>query len=201
MAFVLYLNNWPCFHRYCIPMDSTRPILPAELEFFNKGTGKGNLVSSGTIPINNTFTVPLVVVFTKFDGQIIQESGKLGDMDDAVKWDKARENAEITFQKVYLPKVFETNYPPKAYVCLEGGDYWFCNKLEMPITLSQIWTCQRITVLNWLNKQLMPLMMPVYENCLSPLKWTTSIFVVEMELSEYHIKMSISKCWQSQDMS
>jgi hypothetical protein len=23
-------------------MDSTRPILPAELEFFNKGTGKGN---------------------------------------------------------------------------------------------------------------------------------------------------------------
>ena len=27
--------------RYCIPMDSPRPILPAELEFFNKGTGKG----------------------------------------------------------------------------------------------------------------------------------------------------------------
>ena len=27
--------------RYCIPMDSPRPILPAELEFFNKGTGRG----------------------------------------------------------------------------------------------------------------------------------------------------------------
>ena len=104
-------------------MDSTRPILPAELEFFNKGTGKGNL-SGGTTPINtNTSTVPLVVVFTKFDGQIIQESGKLDDMDDAVKWDKARVNAEITFQRVYLPKVFGTNYPPKAYVCLEGGDH------------------------------------------------------------------------------
>jgi hypothetical protein len=101
-------------------MDSTRPILPAELEFFNKGTGKGKL-SSGTSAINNTSTVPLVVVFTKFDGQIIQESGKLGDMEDnTVKWDKARENAEITFQRVYLPKVFGTNYPPKAYVCLEG---------------------------------------------------------------------------------
>ena len=102
-------------------MDSTRPILPAELEFFNKGTGKGNL-SSGTMPINNTSesTVPLVVVFTKFDGQIIQESGKLDDMDEAVKWDKARFNAEITFQRVYLPQVFGTNYPPKAYVCLEG---------------------------------------------------------------------------------
>ena len=29
------------FPRYCLPMDSTRPILPAELEFFNKRTGKG----------------------------------------------------------------------------------------------------------------------------------------------------------------
>ena len=103
-------------------MDSTRPILPAELEFFNKGTGKGNL-SSGTTPINNTSTVPLVVVFTKFDAQIIQESGKLDDMDDAVKWDRAIENAEITFQSIYLPKIFETNHPPKAYVCLGGGDH------------------------------------------------------------------------------
>ena len=62
-----------------------------------------------------------MVVFTKFDGQIIQESGKLDDTeDDAVKWEKARENAEITFQRVYLPKVFGTKYPPKAYVHLEG---------------------------------------------------------------------------------
>jgi len=28
-------------HRYCIPMDSPRPLLSAELEFFNKGTGNG----------------------------------------------------------------------------------------------------------------------------------------------------------------
>ena len=28
-------------HRYCIPMDSPRPLLATELEFFNKGTGKG----------------------------------------------------------------------------------------------------------------------------------------------------------------
>ena len=105
-------------------MDSNRPILSAELEFFNKGTGKGkSKLSSGTTPINNTPTVPLVVVFTKFDGQIIQESGKLDDMDDAVKWDKARVNAEITFQRVYLPKVLGANYPPKAYVCLGGGDH------------------------------------------------------------------------------
>ena len=62
--------------------------------------------------------------WSKFDGQIIQESEKLDDMeDDAVKWDKARENAEITFQRDYLPKVFGTKYPPKAYVHLEGMNH------------------------------------------------------------------------------
>ena len=62
--------------------------------------------------------VPLVAVFTKFDAQIIQECGKLDDTED--KWVKARKNAEIAFQNVYLPYVFATTYPPKAYVCLEG---------------------------------------------------------------------------------
>jgi len=64
---------------------------------------------------------PLVVVFTKFDGLIVQESGKLNDIeDDGVKWNMARKNADITLQRAYLPKVFETKCPPKAYVCLEG---------------------------------------------------------------------------------
>ena len=62
-----------------------------------------------------------MVVFTKFDGQIIQESGKLNDIeDDGVKWDMARKNAEIIFQKIYLPKVMNAQHPPKAYVRLEG---------------------------------------------------------------------------------
>ena len=62
-----------------------------------------------------------MVVFTKFDGQIIQESGKLDDIeDDGVKWDLARKNAEITLQNTYLPRVFGTQHPPKAYVQLEG---------------------------------------------------------------------------------
>ena len=63
-----------------------------------------------------------MVVFTKFDGQIIQEFGKLpNDIED--KWDKARENAKITFQRVYLPSVFGTKCPPKTFVLLEGKDY------------------------------------------------------------------------------
>ncbi|KAF8341016.1 hypothetical protein F5887DRAFT_888263 [Amanita rubescens] len=91
---------------YCIPMDSPRPILPAELEFFNKGTGK----------------VPLVVIFTKFGGQITSEFVNLTDAKDKDKWERAREIAEITFQKVYLPMVFNAKYPPDAYVQLEDMD-------------------------------------------------------------------------------
>lgn len=67
------------------------------------------------------FIVPLVVVFTKFDGQIIQEYGRLDEIqNDKAKWRKARENAKITFQETYLPKFLATEHPPKTYVQLEG---------------------------------------------------------------------------------
>ncbi len=66
------------------------------------------------------FPVPLVVVFTKFDGQMINEYVNLTDPNIEHKWEWARNNAEHTFQGVYLPKVLDTKYPPKAFVRLEG---------------------------------------------------------------------------------
>ena len=69
-----------------------------------------------------SFTVPLVVIFTKFDGQIASEYVNLANLKDEDKWERARKIAEITFQKVYLPKVLDVKYPPKAYVQLEGED-------------------------------------------------------------------------------
>ena len=67
------------------------------------------------------FIVPLVMVFTKFDGQIIQEYGMLHDMqNDEDKWNIAREKAENTLKTVYLSKFLNTNHPPKGYVQLEG---------------------------------------------------------------------------------
>ena len=66
------------------------------------------------------FTVPVVVIFTKFDGQIASEFVNLTNSKDEDKWERAREIAQITFQKVYLPKVLDSKYPPKAYVQLEG---------------------------------------------------------------------------------
>ncbi|KAF8344795.1 hypothetical protein F5887DRAFT_885852 [Amanita rubescens] len=91
---------------YCIPMDNSHPIQPAELEFFNKGTGR----------------VPLVTIFTKFDTQIACEFDKLTDAKDEDEWERAREIAESTFQTVYLPKVLNAKYPPIAYVRLEDMD-------------------------------------------------------------------------------
>ena len=61
-----------------------------------------------------------MVIFTKFDGQIASEFVNVTDAKDEDKWERAREIAEITFQKVYLPKVLDAKHPPKAYVRLEG---------------------------------------------------------------------------------
>jgi hypothetical protein len=61
-----------------------------------------------------------VVIFTKFDGQIASEFVNLTNVENEDKWERAREIAEITFQKVYLPKVLDVKYPPKRYVRLEG---------------------------------------------------------------------------------
>ena len=62
-----------------------------------------------------------MVIFTKFDAQIIQEAVKLNDMENyRDKWAKARENANITFNSTYLDNVLSTQYPPKTYVRLEG---------------------------------------------------------------------------------
>jgi hypothetical protein len=85
-----------------------------------------------------------VAIFTKFDGQIINEFANLTDAKDEYKgerarefanlmdakdedkWERARKIAESTFQKDYLPRVLlGTKYPPKAHVKLKGenGQY------------------------------------------------------------------------------
>jgi hypothetical protein len=61
-----------------------------------------------------------VVIFTKFDGQIIKEYTDLSDVENTDRWQKAIENAENTFQTVYLPKVMDAKHPPMGYVQLQG---------------------------------------------------------------------------------
>ena len=77
----------------------------------------------------------MVVIFTKFDGQIASEFVNVTDSKDEDKWERAREIAEVTFQKVYLPKVLDAKYPPKAYVRLEGeNDEDFILKMRVMLS-------------------------------------------------------------------
>ena len=76
-----------------------------------------------------------MVIFTKFDGQIASEFVNLTDANDEDKWERAREIAEITFQKVYLPKLLDTKHPPKAYVQLEGeNDFFLKNRSNVVVS-------------------------------------------------------------------
>jgi hypothetical protein len=64
------------------------------------------------------------MAFTKFDSLVVQEYSKLDDVqDDEGRWAQAEENAEKTFQEVYLSKVLNTKFPPKAYACLQGENH------------------------------------------------------------------------------
>jgi len=92
---------------YCIPLDADRQLAEAELDFFKKGTG----------------TVPLVAVFTKFDGLVVNEYCELLEVqNDQDKWEKARANAEKTFQEYYLHQIMAVQNPPKGFVKLEEMD-------------------------------------------------------------------------------
>ena len=68
--------------------------------------------------------VPLVAVFTKFDGLVVNEYCELHHIqNEQAKWEEARGNAENTFQKHYLHQMMTVQNPPKAFVKLEGKTF------------------------------------------------------------------------------
>jgi len=65
--------------------------------------------------------VPLVAVFTKFDGLVVGEYCELDNVqNEQAKWERARANAEKTFQEHYLSQIMTVQNPPKAFVKLQG---------------------------------------------------------------------------------
>ena len=146
-------------------------------------------------PAKPYFAVPLVTIFTKFDGQIIAEYVKLNVIENTEdRWEKARENAEISFQTVYLPKVLNTEHPPKAYVQLQGepenGDHFLAQlrkyspmiDLDIPEN-----NCPELT-----ERQVMQLMTVFSKHCLSQHKGTTLIFLLNLHFSENHVETAKS---------
>ena len=69
------------------------------------------------------FQVPVVLIFTKFDAlevkcyNELQQQGKGPEEAESAM----PELAKKIFQDDYLPRVQNTEFPPKAYVCLAGN--------------------------------------------------------------------------------
>ena len=70
------------------------------------------------------FQVPVVVIFTKFDAFQDMCYGKLrnqGRSHEEASM-QMQDLANNTFQQVYLPRILDAEFPPKAYVCLTGNN-------------------------------------------------------------------------------
>ena len=83
-------------------------------------------------------SVPVIVVFTKFDALVTECWGELGEARfDPEASALAAKHAEVKFEEKYLPLVMKTVYPPKAHLHLSGMinlDMWDtadCGVLDM----------------------------------------------------------------------
>ncbi|KAG8949132.1 hypothetical protein FRC03_000445 [Tulasnella sp. 419] len=89
---------------YCVPMDQKRVLGKAELSFFENGTGD----------------VPVIVLFTKWDGHVVQSFSDLKQQGRNIlaAHREASEHAMGIFKTHYLPVITDVAYPPAAYVLL-----------------------------------------------------------------------------------
>ncbi|KZP30056.1 hypothetical protein FIBSPDRAFT_815256 [Athelia psychrophila] len=95
---------------YCIPLDEPRPILTAEKNFFSEcGTG----------------SVPVIVIFTKFDAMDIKAFGELkrsGVLEDDARV-QAPDHAKVMFDRDLKDVLYGMKYPPKSHVLLRHMDH------------------------------------------------------------------------------
>jgi hypothetical protein len=106
-------------------MDDQRPMSAGEKAFFSSGTGRGIFIIDFFLKVSDTFhfQVPVVLIFTKFDSLVEKCYQKLRLQGKNHQEAKAamHEFANKTFQDEYLSRVLNTNFPPKAYICLAGN--------------------------------------------------------------------------------
>ncbi|KAJ7139166.1 hypothetical protein C8R44DRAFT_764001 [Mycena epipterygia] len=91
---------------YCLPTDTNRPLLAADEEFFNTSiTGK----------------VPVIAIFTKFDGLVNEAFTEL--LDDGLHPEDARERETDEAKKMLTNKfekpLMSTGFPPSDHVRLD----------------------------------------------------------------------------------
>jgi hypothetical protein len=66
-------------------------------------------------------SVPVLVLFTKFDALLVHAIGELDDENCDFSWKDLPAHAMKIFERYNLPsKLAKTLYPPKGYVIMEG---------------------------------------------------------------------------------
>jgi len=93
---------------YCFPTDSNRIIMAAEQEFFKN-------IDTGSVPV--------IAVFTKFDGLDAAACRTLQEINN-IPFKQAKQDAltyaEEQFNRTHLPLILDQAHPPKAVVCLRN---------------------------------------------------------------------------------
>ncbi|KZP15899.1 hypothetical protein FIBSPDRAFT_895415 [Athelia psychrophila] len=95
---------------YCIPLDDDRPFTRAEINFFSEcGTG----------------SVPVIVIFTKFDAMDDKAFGEL--IEQGLSTDEARarapDHAAVIFERDLKDVLYGMKYPPKSHVLLRDMNH------------------------------------------------------------------------------
>ncbi|KAF7333945.1 GTP-binding protein [Mycena sanguinolenta] len=109
---------------YCMPTDNSRPLLAADEQFFNiSGAGKGtsNLFSTTGNYSNHSVTVPVIAIFTKFDGLIDQTYGELRDRGKSIPDAKnaAPERAQEILTSNFIGPLSMTKFRPSDFVRMD----------------------------------------------------------------------------------
>ena len=69
----------------------------------------------------NTISVPVLVLFTKFDALLVHALGELEEENDDATLEALPARAMEIFERYKLPlRLAECTYPPKSHVTMEG---------------------------------------------------------------------------------
>ena len=127
-----------------MPTDTNRPSLKADEDFFDtdmKGNGKACSCSHSFIADSHT-TVPVIVVFTKYDGLVIEAESQLvaEGRDEKEAEDEAPDRARAILATNFRAPLERAKFSPSEHVVLAGNHFFFGRTAADEIFTSQIWT-------------------------------------------------------------
>ena len=113
-------------------MDRSRPITVAEEFFFSEhGTGKGEEIVNPCYLLSLS-SVPVIVVFTKFDALDAAAFGELRDQGMSIQEAVALapEHAKEIFKRNgYYSRLQAMKFPPRNFVCMQGEQCMLYNNI------------------------------------------------------------------------